>query len=288
MRVTTRRLRSTLQSFGEVIPRSGNRGMMAGLKWLGGVLGEARDAEVLASRLAATSGRSRPSWCSGRSRRGCRGTSPRFRRPRARTCWPRWTRHAISRCATRWTNCWLSPPLAAEAARPAGRVLPAAARRTYRRTRRRIAAPGIRPRARPETSPITRPGRRPSGPGTRGGDQPRPGQAGQALHQADEEDPVGARRPSGRGGGPGRGPGTRHQRAPGGRERVHLRAAVRAGRRAGGPAAGEAQRTWKRARGPGSAIGPDKSSWTVRRPEHPGERENGRSRSGLPQRASRA
>ena len=51
MRVTTRRLRSTLQSFGEVIPRSGTEEILAELKWLGGVLGEARDAEVLASRL---------------------------------------------------------------------------------------------------------------------------------------------------------------------------------------------------------------------------------------------
>src|SRR6202020_2343283 len=46
MRVTTRRLRSTLQSFGQVIPRSGTEEILAGLKWLGGVLGEARDAEV--------------------------------------------------------------------------------------------------------------------------------------------------------------------------------------------------------------------------------------------------
>ena len=52
MRVTTRRLRSTLQSFGKIIPRSGTEGVLAELKWLGGVLGEARDAEVLASRLA--------------------------------------------------------------------------------------------------------------------------------------------------------------------------------------------------------------------------------------------
>src|SRR3984957_3534428 len=52
MPVTPRRLRITLQSFGKVIPRSGSEGMLAELKWLGGVLGEARDAEGLASRLA--------------------------------------------------------------------------------------------------------------------------------------------------------------------------------------------------------------------------------------------
>jgi CHAD domain-containing protein len=50
MRVTTRRLRSTLQAFG------GYTGQEAGhladeLKWLGALLGEARDAEVLSARL---------------------------------------------------------------------------------------------------------------------------------------------------------------------------------------------------------------------------------------------
>ncbi|MGH3123539.1 MAG: CHAD domain-containing protein, partial [Streptosporangiaceae bacterium] len=37
------------------------------------------------------------------------------------------------------------PPLSAEAGRPAGRVLPATARRTYRRTRRRIRRAGHTP-----------------------------------------------------------------------------------------------------------------------------------------------
>lgn len=48
MRVATRRLRSTLRSFGQVIPRSGTTRLSGELKWLGTVLGEARDAEVLA------------------------------------------------------------------------------------------------------------------------------------------------------------------------------------------------------------------------------------------------
>ncbi|HEX6933048.1 MAG TPA: CYTH and CHAD domain-containing protein [Streptosporangiaceae bacterium] len=54
MRVTTRRIRSTLQSFPVV--RGGDSGARAGeliaeLRWLGGELGAARDAEVLAARL---------------------------------------------------------------------------------------------------------------------------------------------------------------------------------------------------------------------------------------------
>ena len=51
MRVATRRLRSTLRSFKRVI--GGGDHLAAELKWLGGVLGEARDAEVLDDHLQA-------------------------------------------------------------------------------------------------------------------------------------------------------------------------------------------------------------------------------------------
>src|SRR5258708_22715766 len=54
MRVATRRLRSTLKTFGEVLSLPDASGLRAELKWLGGVLGEARDNEVLASHLRAT------------------------------------------------------------------------------------------------------------------------------------------------------------------------------------------------------------------------------------------
>src|SRR6516165_6975006 len=48
MRVATRRLRSTLRSFRHIVHREGTRRLAAELKWLGSVLGQARDAEVLA------------------------------------------------------------------------------------------------------------------------------------------------------------------------------------------------------------------------------------------------
>src|SRR5690349_6293648 len=51
MRVTTRRLRATLRSFGKVIPRPATSELAADLKWLGGLLGEARDGEVLPQHL---------------------------------------------------------------------------------------------------------------------------------------------------------------------------------------------------------------------------------------------
>ena len=54
MRVTTRRLRATLRSFGMVIPRPATGKVAGELKWLGGLLGEARDGEVLPQHLLAS------------------------------------------------------------------------------------------------------------------------------------------------------------------------------------------------------------------------------------------
>ena len=145
MRVTTRRLRSTLQSFGTVIPRSGSEGMLTELKWLGGVLGEARDAEVLASRLAhnlrtlppelvlgpaeaRVQGHFAPIQAAARSNVLAALDSPRYFA----------LRDALDELLA-------DPPLSAEADRPAGRVLPATARRSYRRTRRRVRQAGHTP-----------------------------------------------------------------------------------------------------------------------------------------------
>src|SRR5580765_2819083 len=54
MRVATRRLRATLRSFGTVIPRPATEKVAGELKWLGGLLGEARDGEVLPRHLLAS------------------------------------------------------------------------------------------------------------------------------------------------------------------------------------------------------------------------------------------
>ena len=54
MRVASRRLRATLRSFGQVIPRSDTEWLAGELKWLGGLLGAARDGEVLPAHLQAS------------------------------------------------------------------------------------------------------------------------------------------------------------------------------------------------------------------------------------------
>ncbi|WP_106192893.1 CYTH and CHAD domain-containing protein [Umezawaea tangerina] len=51
MRVSTRRLRSALQAYGKVVDRESTRELTDELRWLAGVLGEARDLEVLHRRF---------------------------------------------------------------------------------------------------------------------------------------------------------------------------------------------------------------------------------------------
>jgi CHAD domain-containing protein len=51
MRVASRRLRSVLQTFRQVLPPADTEHLRGELKWLGEVLGEARDGEVLAGHL---------------------------------------------------------------------------------------------------------------------------------------------------------------------------------------------------------------------------------------------
>ena len=145
MRVTTRRLRSTLHSFGKIIPRSGTEGMLAELKWLGGVLGEARDAEVLASRLAHNLRTIPPELVLGPAEaRVQRHFAPIQAAARTNVLAALDSaRYFALRDAL--DELLADPPLSAEADQPADRVLPATARRAYRRTRRRIRRAGHTP-----------------------------------------------------------------------------------------------------------------------------------------------
>jgi CHAD domain-containing protein len=54
MRITTRRLRSMLQTYGGVIWRYDTRHLVAELRWLGRLLGSARDTEVLTEHLRSS------------------------------------------------------------------------------------------------------------------------------------------------------------------------------------------------------------------------------------------
>ena len=145
MRVTTRRLRSTLQSFGEIIPRSGTEGMLAELKWLGGVLGEARDAEVLASRLEHNLRTIPPELVLGPAEARVQRHFAPIQAAARKNVLAALDSARYFALRDALDELLADPPLSAEADRPAGRVLPATARRTYRRTRRRIRQAGHTP-----------------------------------------------------------------------------------------------------------------------------------------------
>lgn len=138
MRVAIRRLRSALQAFTEVIPEPRTRQLRAELKWLGGVLGSARDNEVLAGYLHASlaavpvelvlgpaqarvTAHFAPLEASSREAVLDALGSGRYRALRAE----------LGRLLD-------DPPLTGRAADPAAAVLPAAVGRACRRVRRRM------------------------------------------------------------------------------------------------------------------------------------------------------
>ncbi len=149
MRVATRRLRSTLQTFGEVIPRSGTGEILGELKWLGGVLGEARDAEVLASRLAENVRTIPAEVVLGPVQARVQGHFAPVKAAARANVLDALDSARYFALRDALDELLADPPLSAEAARPAGRVLPGAARRTYRRTRRRMRRAGHTPPGRP-------------------------------------------------------------------------------------------------------------------------------------------
>lgn len=139
MRITVRRLRSALQAFTEILSEPGTRHLRAELKWLGGVLGGARDTEVLAGHLhgalaavptelvlgpaqARVTAHFAPIEASARKAVLDALDSERYRALRAE----------LGRQLD-------NPPLTPKAAEPASAVLPLAIGRAYRRTRRRMS-----------------------------------------------------------------------------------------------------------------------------------------------------
>ncbi len=150
MRVAARRLRSTLRSFRYILAPEDTSELAADLQWLGGVLGAARDGEVLASHLQA----------------GLRWVPVELRLGPVQA---RIHGHFASLSAAARTellavldseryfsllddldSLLAAPPFTTQAGKPAMDVLPAAARRARRQAARRMrqawrAAPG-RPR----------------------------------------------------------------------------------------------------------------------------------------------
>ena len=142
MRVTTRRLRSTFQSFGTVLRAADTRHVGNELRWLSHVLGDARDSEVLAGHIQDDTDQVPPELVMGPVKARLR---EHFAPLAART------RQAVLealdseryfRLLNELDQILASPPLGPDAALPAKKGLARPVARTYRQTDRRMRRAG--------------------------------------------------------------------------------------------------------------------------------------------------
>jgi CHAD domain-containing protein len=138
MRVATRRLRSTLRSFGKIFRRSDTQRLAGELKWLGDLLGEARDGEVLAGHLQAHLRQMPAELVVGPVQARVQGHfAPARAAAREAVLAALGSRRYFS-LLDELDRLAAEPPLTRRAARPAADVLPPAVRRGYRQTARRM------------------------------------------------------------------------------------------------------------------------------------------------------
>jgi CHAD domain-containing protein len=138
MRVATRRLRSTLKSFRRVLRAEDCEGLGDELKWLGGVLGTARDAEVLAGHVQASLGKLPPELIMGPVQARVRVHFAPVEAEARAAVLEALDGDRYLALLDSLDSLLIDPPLTPEAASPAGEVLPAAVRHTQRRLRRRM------------------------------------------------------------------------------------------------------------------------------------------------------
>jgi len=138
MRVATRRLRSTLRSFGTVVNRADTEHLASELQWLSGVLGEARDAEVQAARLDQHVQQTDIEQLLGPVQARIQAYSAKTRAESLEAVAAALKSARYEALLDELDQLIADPPAGAEASLPAGKALPAAAFRSYRRTRRRM------------------------------------------------------------------------------------------------------------------------------------------------------
>jgi CHAD domain-containing protein len=138
MRVATRRLRATLRSFGMVIPRSATQQVAAELKWLGGLLGEARDGEVLPAHLLASLERVPVELLIGPVRARVQGHFAPRRASAREVVIEALDSERYAALLGDLDRLAHDPPPGPQAAAPARDVLPAAVHQAYRQAKRRM------------------------------------------------------------------------------------------------------------------------------------------------------
>ncbi len=138
MRVATRRLRSTLKSFGHVLQAGEIQDLRDELKWLGGVLGTARDAEVLSEHVQAGLDQLPPELVMGPAQARVRVHFAPIEAEARAAVLETLDGDRYLALLDGLDTLLVDPPLAPGAGRPAAEVLPAAVWRARRRVRRRL------------------------------------------------------------------------------------------------------------------------------------------------------
>lgn len=138
MRVATRRLRATLRSFGTVIPRSATEKVAGELKWLGGLLGEARDGEVLPRHLLASLETVPVEQLIGPVQARVQGHFAPLRAAAREQVVKAFGSVRYAKLLANLDRVAHDPPRGPQAGAPARDVLPAAVRKAYRQANRRM------------------------------------------------------------------------------------------------------------------------------------------------------
>lgn len=138
MRVTLRRLRATLQAFGMILPKQATRHLRDELKWLGGVLGDARDGEVLSEHLRTQLASTPTELVMGPAQARIRTHFASRQAAAGRAVLEALDSPRYFALLDELYQLLADPPRAAAAAEPAGLVLPDAIGRAHKRTSRRI------------------------------------------------------------------------------------------------------------------------------------------------------
>lgn len=139
MRITARRLRSTLQTYGSLIWRRDTGRLAAELRWLGGLLGAARDAEVLAEHLRSNLAVTPVEQVIGPVEARVQGHFAPVGAQAHRDLVAALDSDRYYALLDQLDALLAGRSLAKDASKPAQAVLPTAVRRTYRTTSRRMS-----------------------------------------------------------------------------------------------------------------------------------------------------
>jgi CHAD domain-containing protein len=142
MRVTTRRLRSTFQSFGRVLRAADTCHLGNELRWLSHVLGDARDSEVLAEHIEADVDRVPPELVMGPVKARLREHFAPLAAQTRTAVLEALDSERYFALLNELDQILAQPPLGPDAALPAKKGLARAVARTYRRTDRRMRRAG--------------------------------------------------------------------------------------------------------------------------------------------------